>query len=187
MTSIMCQGLHGQTIWHLRGLMRLGVSRDDVKEVVKAVKEVGKWCGREDVEGWAGAEAVDERDLRLESANKARNRATYQLLICNLLSSNVCKGKVTSRQNHALESSCTSNVLSNDYSLARHLPTLQPSGVISKHKWHCGMDKGLYVGGNGFLAFLFPSFPLRAVKPWVANCDMLSFSSYVSHITSRPI
>ncbi|BDD58116.1 hypothetical protein MAP00_003422 [Monascus purpureus] len=51
LSSIMCQGLAAPTIWHLRGLRRLGVSEADVELVQRAIEIVAKWAGR-DVQGW---------------------------------------------------------------------------------------------------------------------------------------
>lgn len=51
LASIMSQGLSGPTIWHLRGLRRLGVSEDDVESVQKAIEAVATWAGKS-VEGW---------------------------------------------------------------------------------------------------------------------------------------
>lgn len=51
LSSIMCQGLAAPTIWHLRGLRRLGVSEADVELVQRAIEMVAKWAGR-DVQGW---------------------------------------------------------------------------------------------------------------------------------------
>ncbi|MCJ1366872.1 hypothetical protein MMC16_006003 [Acarospora aff. strigata] len=51
LSAIMCQGLRGPTIWHLRGLRRLGISEVDVDGVQRAVELVASWLGR-DVKGW---------------------------------------------------------------------------------------------------------------------------------------
>lgn len=51
LASIMCQGLRAPTIWHLRGLRRLGLSAEDVEHVQSAVEAVAKWSGRS-TEGW---------------------------------------------------------------------------------------------------------------------------------------
>ena len=57
LTSIMCQGIRAPTIWHLRGLRRLGVSEEDVDRVQDAVKTIARWAGKE-VDGWATAQDV---------------------------------------------------------------------------------------------------------------------------------
>lgn len=57
LTAILCQGLWAPTIWHLRGLWRLGISRKDVDEMQKAVEQVAKWAGKE-ISGWARIEDV---------------------------------------------------------------------------------------------------------------------------------
>ncbi|EEA24742.1 hypothetical protein EYB25_004153 [Talaromyces marneffei] len=51
LTGIMIQGLSAPTIWHLRGLRRLGVSEEDTEKVQLAIEAVAGWSGR-DVEGW---------------------------------------------------------------------------------------------------------------------------------------
>ena len=51
LSAIMCQGIAAPTLWHLRGLRRLGVSDDDVELVQRAIEAVAKWAGR-DVQGW---------------------------------------------------------------------------------------------------------------------------------------
>ena len=51
LSSILCQGLGAPSIWHLRGLMRTGVSEGDVDQIEKAIETVAKWSGRS-VEGW---------------------------------------------------------------------------------------------------------------------------------------
>lgn len=51
LTGIMIQGLSAPTIWHLRGLRRLGVSEEDTEKVQLAIEAVAGWSGRE-VEGW---------------------------------------------------------------------------------------------------------------------------------------
>lgn len=54
LTSIMCQGIRAATMWHLRGLRRLGVSEEDVEKVQEGVRAVAKWAGKseKEVEGW---------------------------------------------------------------------------------------------------------------------------------------
>lgn len=49
--AIMCQGLGGATIWHLRGLRRLGCSVEEVEGVQKVVEAVAIWAGRSTA-GW---------------------------------------------------------------------------------------------------------------------------------------
>lgn len=51
LSSIMCQGFRGPTIWHLRGLRRVGVSEGDVELVQRGIETVARWAGRS-VEGW---------------------------------------------------------------------------------------------------------------------------------------
>ncbi|GME58780.1 hypothetical protein GTA08_BOTSDO11281 [Neofusicoccum parvum] len=58
-TGIMCQGLKGPTLWHLRGLRRLGVSKGDVEAVVRCVAECVAWAGGR-VAGVEGSEAEGE-------------------------------------------------------------------------------------------------------------------------------
>lgn len=47
LTAIMCQGLKAPTIYHLRGLRRLGISAEDVEALEVAVEAVAEWAGRE--------------------------------------------------------------------------------------------------------------------------------------------
>ncbi|KAG7007737.1 hypothetical protein G7Y79_00008g023750 [Physcia stellaris] len=47
LTAIMCQGLPAPTIYHLRGLRRLGISAEDVEALEMAVEAVAEWAGRE--------------------------------------------------------------------------------------------------------------------------------------------
>lgn len=57
LTAIMCQGLRAPTIWHLRGLRRLGVSAADVESVERSIEHIAKWAGRE-TEGWPRVDDV---------------------------------------------------------------------------------------------------------------------------------
>ncbi|KAI9704790.1 MAG: hypothetical protein M1836_006570 [Candelina mexicana] len=57
--AMLCHGLRGPTMWHLRGTRRLGVSEEDVEGVQVAVEMVAKWAGRS-VEGWARVRDVEE-------------------------------------------------------------------------------------------------------------------------------
>lgn len=59
LSSIMAQDLKGASVWHLRGLMRLGVTREDVRKVVKAIEECAAVGGKEGT-GWS--QWVDEVD-----------------------------------------------------------------------------------------------------------------------------
>lgn len=58
LSAIMCQGLRGPTIWHLRGLRRLGVSAEDVEGVQCVVELVAVWVGR-DTKGWPTVQDVE--------------------------------------------------------------------------------------------------------------------------------
>ncbi len=53
----MCQGLRAPTIWHMRGLRRLGISAADVESVERSVEHVAKWAGKE-TEGWPRVDDV---------------------------------------------------------------------------------------------------------------------------------
>ena len=46
LTAIMCQGLKAPTIWHLRGLRRLGIDAVDVEALEKAIETIAEWAGR---------------------------------------------------------------------------------------------------------------------------------------------
>jgi hypothetical protein len=45
--AIMAQDILGPTIWHTRGLQRLGVSKADTNAVLEVVKGCAAWAGRE--------------------------------------------------------------------------------------------------------------------------------------------
>ncbi|OXV10156.1 hypothetical protein Egran_02082 [Elaphomyces granulatus] len=51
LSAIMCQGYRMPTIWHLRGLRRLGVSEDDVEKVQSTIEAVAIWAGKS-IDGW---------------------------------------------------------------------------------------------------------------------------------------
>jgi hypothetical protein len=61
LSAIMCQGLEVPSMWHVRGLRRLGVGVEDAEAVCECVKMVARWCGKETA-GWVRAEdvSVDE-------------------------------------------------------------------------------------------------------------------------------
>ena len=59
LTSIMCQGLRAPTIWHLRGLRRLGLTNQDVGMVTAAVHIVANYCSK-DSSQWPTIEDVAE-------------------------------------------------------------------------------------------------------------------------------
>jgi Carboxymuconolactone decarboxylase family len=62
LSAIMCQGFRAPTIWHLRGLRRLGVSEEDVELVQKVVEAVAMWAGKS-VEGWPRVTDVPDKIL----------------------------------------------------------------------------------------------------------------------------
>ena len=55
----MCQNLRGPTLWHLRGCVRAGVSKEGVDEIQRAVEMVAVWAGRS-TEQWARVGDVKE-------------------------------------------------------------------------------------------------------------------------------
>ncbi|KAH8690766.1 hypothetical protein BGW36DRAFT_364329 [Talaromyces proteolyticus] len=59
LASIMTQGLSAPTIWHLRGLRRLGVNEADTESVQQAIEAVATWSGRS-VEGWPRVKDVPD-------------------------------------------------------------------------------------------------------------------------------
>lgn len=59
LSAIMCQGWSAPTIWHLRGLRRVGVSETDVELVQQAIEIVAKWSGK-DVSGWPRVKDVPD-------------------------------------------------------------------------------------------------------------------------------
>lgn len=44
---IMCQNLPRESHWHIRGLRRLGLPKEDVQMVCDCVREVARFCGLE--------------------------------------------------------------------------------------------------------------------------------------------
>jgi hypothetical protein len=59
LSSIMAQGLRQPTMWHIRGLMRMGISMEDTEMVCDIVKDVAKWAGKIGTEDWIKASEVD--------------------------------------------------------------------------------------------------------------------------------
>jgi hypothetical protein len=59
LSSIMAQGLRVPTLWHIRGLMRMGISMEDTERVCNVVKDVAKWAGKMGTEDWIKASEVD--------------------------------------------------------------------------------------------------------------------------------
>jgi hypothetical protein len=65
LSSIMAQGLRQPTLWHIRGLMRMGISMEDAERVCDVVKDVAKWTGKIGTEDWIKASEVDvEKDAK---------------------------------------------------------------------------------------------------------------------------
>jgi hypothetical protein len=60
LSSIMLQGLSAPTIWHLRGLRRLGVSEEDTELVQQAIEAVATWTGKS-VEGWPRVKDIPDQ------------------------------------------------------------------------------------------------------------------------------
>jgi hypothetical protein len=58
LASIMCQGLESPTMWHIRGLRRLGISVEDTEKVCDIVKMGARFSGKE-TSGWLMAKDVD--------------------------------------------------------------------------------------------------------------------------------
>lgn len=63
--GIMAQGLAAPAVWHLRGMRRLGVPREDVQGVVDCVKRVAQLLGV-DTTSWPDADSVSEADLHTD-------------------------------------------------------------------------------------------------------------------------
>ncbi|PGH18695.1 hypothetical protein AJ80_04348 [Polytolypa hystricis UAMH7299] len=59
LSSIMCQGWPGPTLWHLRGTRRLGRSVEDVERIQLAIERVAVWCGKS-VDGWPRVKDVKD-------------------------------------------------------------------------------------------------------------------------------
>jgi hypothetical protein len=51
LSSIMVQGMWGPSLWHLRGMRRLGASEEDAEQVQQAIETIAVWAGRS-IEGW---------------------------------------------------------------------------------------------------------------------------------------
>ena len=62
LSALLCGRVDPPKRWHLRGLRRLGVSREEVEGVVGVVKRVAVWggVGEGEVESWPGVEEVEE-------------------------------------------------------------------------------------------------------------------------------
>ncbi|KAI9678249.1 MAG: hypothetical protein M1817_006194 [Caeruleum heppii] len=50
--AIMCQGLRGPTMWHIRGTRRLGIAKEDLEGVQSVVERVARWAAWRGVEDW---------------------------------------------------------------------------------------------------------------------------------------
>ena len=63
--AILCGGIRGPSIWHLRGMRRVGLSEDDVEKVREVSQQVAMWCGvdKVKVEGWPGCKDIPAGDL----------------------------------------------------------------------------------------------------------------------------
>lgn len=59
LSCIMCQGHKAPTLWHLRGLRRLGVNEEDVEKVQTAVKLVAESLGKS-TEDWPSVHDVKD-------------------------------------------------------------------------------------------------------------------------------
>jgi hypothetical protein len=59
LSSIMCQDLPGPTMWHIRGMRRLGVGLEDTELICDVIKYVAAWSGR-DSSRWMDASEVKE-------------------------------------------------------------------------------------------------------------------------------
>jgi hypothetical protein len=56
--AIMAQGLRAPSMWHLRGLRRLGIGLDAVERVCEIIRTCGEWCGK-DTKDWVRAFEVE--------------------------------------------------------------------------------------------------------------------------------
>ncbi|KAF2143457.1 uncharacterized protein K452DRAFT_297192 [Aplosporella prunicola CBS 121167] len=71
--AIMGQDLKAPALWHVRGLRRLGVSKDDVEALVRCVEEVAVWVDGGGG-GWVGWVGEVEGDLVGDEAWEAEGR-----------------------------------------------------------------------------------------------------------------
>lgn len=62
MAAITASVMPVQTMWHLRGTMRMGVGREDTRAIWECVRSLAVWSGA-DTAAWVGVEAVNEEDL----------------------------------------------------------------------------------------------------------------------------
>lgn len=60
LSSIMIQGLSAPTMWHLRGLRRLGISEEDTELVQQAIEAVATWAGKS-VQGWPRVKDIPDK------------------------------------------------------------------------------------------------------------------------------
>lgn len=44
--AIMCQNLRGPTLWHLRGCLHAGISRDDVEQIQQCIEMIARFAKR---------------------------------------------------------------------------------------------------------------------------------------------
>jgi hypothetical protein len=62
MPGILAQGLGAPAVWHIRGMLRLGVPREDVQAVVNSVKYITSTLGVDSAH-WPGVDDVPASDL----------------------------------------------------------------------------------------------------------------------------
>lgn len=74
LSSIMVSGLRPPTLWHVRGLMRMGVSQEDTESVCNVVKKVAEWAGKQGTDGWIRAEEVDPELGAKDEERRAKRR-----------------------------------------------------------------------------------------------------------------
>lgn len=58
LAAMMCQELKPPALWHVRGMRRLGISREGVQELLDCVKRMNEYWGR-GTDGWISAGDVD--------------------------------------------------------------------------------------------------------------------------------
>ena len=57
-SAIMAQGVRAPSLWHVRGLRRLGVGFHAVERVCEVIRACGEWCGK-DTKDWVRAHEVE--------------------------------------------------------------------------------------------------------------------------------
>ena len=65
LVAILCGGYRGPSVWHLRGLRRVGCSAEEVDGVADVARKVARWAGKtkEEVEAWPACKDIPAGDV----------------------------------------------------------------------------------------------------------------------------